>query len=156
MGSNWKKDLSGFFEEYAIIETSKKETLDDFAQFCEFIAEPAFENLSAELKEFGIRSKSRRIRGKSITFLIYFPGSRIDNFHYAICLPKNSIELRLTLRIRGRKNKKNVLEEKPMPFMDSSFSLNLAVGSLNIFLRSPPNSPDRTARKFFTLVALML
>lgn len=119
MGSNWKKDLAGFFEEYAIIETSKKETLDDFAQFCEFIAEPAFENLSEELKEFGIRSKSRRIRGKSITFLIYFPGSRIDNFHYAICLPKNSIELRLTLRIRGRKNKKNVLEEKPKPFMDS-------------------------------------
>jgi len=119
MGSDWKKDLAGFFEEYAIIETGKKETLDDFAQFCEFIAEPAFENLSGELKEFGIRSKSRRVRGKSITFLIYFPGSRIDNFHYAICLPKNSIEMRLTLRIRGRKNKKNVLEEKPLPFMDS-------------------------------------
>lgn len=119
MRSDWKKDLAGFFEEYAIIETSKKETLDDFAQFCEFIAEPAFEILSGELKEFGIRSKSGRVRGKSITFLINFPGSRIDNFHYAICLPKNSIELRLTLRIRGRKSKKNVLEEKPLPFMDS-------------------------------------
>lgn len=119
MGSDWKKDLAGFFEEYAIIETSKKETLDDFDQFCEFIAEPAFENLSAELGEFGIRSKSRRIRGKSITFLIYFPGSRIDNFHYAVCLPKNSIQLRLTLRIKGRKNKKNILEEKSFPFMDS-------------------------------------
>ncbi|UCE43065.1 MAG: hypothetical protein JSV17_08995 [Candidatus Aminicenantes bacterium] len=118
MGSDWKKDLAGFFEEYAIIETSKKETLDDFGQFCEFIAEPAFENLAAELKEFGIRSKSRRNRGKSITFLINFPGTRIDNFHYAICLPKNSIELRLTLRIRGRKNRKHVLEEKSLPFMD--------------------------------------
>ncbi len=119
MGSDWKKDLAGFFEEYAIIETSKKETLDDFVQFCEFIAEPAFEILSGELKEFGIRSKYRRIRGKSITFLINFSGSRIDNFHYTICLPKNSIELRLTLRIRGRKSRKNVLEEKPLPFMDS-------------------------------------
>ena len=119
MEFDWKKDLAGFFEEYAIIETSKKETLDDFAQFCEFIAEPAFEILSGELKEFGIRSKSRRIKGKSITFLINFPGSRIDNFHYAICLPKNSIELRLTLRIRGRKSRKNVLEEKPLPFMDN-------------------------------------
>ena len=119
MGSDWKKDLAGYFEEYAIIETSKKETLDDFAQFCEFIAEPAFEILSGELKEFGIRSKSRRIRGKSIIFLINFPGSRIDNFHYAICLPKNSIELRLTLRIRGRKSRKNVLEEKTLPFIDS-------------------------------------
>ena len=118
MGSDWKKDLSGFFEEYAIIETSKKETLDDFDQFCEFIAEPAFENMSGELKEFGIRSKSKRNKGKSITFQINFPGSRIDNFHYAICLPKNSIEMRLTLRIRGRKTPKNVLEEKTLPFMD--------------------------------------
>jgi hypothetical protein len=119
MGSDWKKDLASFFEEYAIIETSKKETLDDFDQFCEFIAEPAFENLATEMREFGIKAKSRRIRGKSITFVINFPGSRIDNFHYAICLPKNSIELRLTLRIRGRQSQKNVLEEKPLPFMGS-------------------------------------
>jgi hypothetical protein len=119
MGSDWKKDLAGFFEEYAIIETSKKETLDDFDQFCEFIAEPAFETLSVELREFGMRSKSKRTRGKSVTFLIYFPGSRIDNFHYSVCLPKNSIQLRLTLRIKGRKTKKNVLEEKPLPFMDN-------------------------------------
>lgn len=118
MGSDWKKDLSGFFEEYAIIETSKKETLDDFAQFCEFIAEPAFENMSGELREFGIRSKSKRNKGKSITFQINFPGSRIDNFHYAICLPKNSVELRLTLRVRGRKNSRSVMEEKQIPFMN--------------------------------------
>ena len=119
MGSEWKKDLSGFFEEYAIIETSKKETLDDFDQFCEFIAEPAFENLSEAFKHFEINSKSQRIRGKSITFKINFPGSRIDNFHYSICLPKNSIELRLTLRISGRKNKRSIMEEKPFPFMDN-------------------------------------
>jgi len=118
MGSDWKKDLTGFFEEYAIIETSKKEALDDFDQFCEFIAEPAFENLSTEMREFGIRSKTRSIRGKSTTFIINFRGSRIDNFHYAICLPKNSIQLRLTLRIRGRKTRKNALEEKMLPFMD--------------------------------------
>lgn len=118
MGSDWKKDLTGFFEEYAIIETSKKEALDDFDQFCEFIAEPAFESLSTELKGFGIKTKTRRVGGKSITFMINFPGSRIDNFHYAICLPKNSIQLRLTLRIRGRKTRKNTLEEKMLPFMD--------------------------------------
>ena len=118
MGSDWKEDLATFFEEYAIIETSKKETLDDFDQFCEFIAEPAFENFSAALRHFGITSKSQRTRGKSITFKINFPGSRIDNFHYAICLPKNSIELRLTLRIIGRKNKRSVMEENPLPFMD--------------------------------------
>jgi hypothetical protein len=118
MGFDWKKELAGFFEEYAIIETSKKEALDDFDQFCEFIAEPAFEILSTELKKYGIRSKSRRVNGRSNTFLINFPGSRIDNFHYAICLPKNSIQLRLTLWIRGRKTQKNALEEKKLPFMD--------------------------------------
>ena len=118
MESDWKKNLSGFFEEYAIIETSKKEALDDFDQFCEFIAEPAFENLTSELRGYGIRSKTRKIKGKSITLLIYFPGSKIDNFHYAICLPKNSIQLRLTLRTRGRKTRKNTLEEKMLPFMD--------------------------------------
>ncbi len=118
MGPDWKKELSSFFEEYSIIETSKKETLDDFDQFCEFIAEPAFETLSEALREIGIRSKSKRTGGKSIIFQINFPGSRIDNFHYVICLPKNSIELRLTLRIRGRKNAQNALEEKQIPFMD--------------------------------------
>jgi len=118
MGSDWKKDLATFFEEYAIIETSKKETLDDFDQFCEFIAEPAFESLSGALKHFGISSKFQRTRGKSITFKINFPGSRIDNFHYSICLPKNSIEMRLTLRICGRKNKRSAVEENPLPFMD--------------------------------------
>jgi hypothetical protein len=118
MGSDWKKDLSTFFEEHAIIETSKKETLDDFDQFCEFIAEPAFESLSEALRDFGIASKSQRSRGKSITFKINFPGSRLDNFHYAICLPKNSIELRLTLRISGRRNKNSIMEDKPVPFME--------------------------------------
>jgi hypothetical protein len=118
MGSDWKKELTTFFEEHAIIETSKKETLDDFDQFCEFIAEPAFENLSDAMNDLGITSKSQRSRGKSITFKINFPGSRIDNFHYSICLPKNSIELRLSLRISGRKNKKSIMEEKPVPFME--------------------------------------
>lgn len=118
MGSDWKKALASFFEEYSIIETSKKEALDDFDQFCEFIAEPAFENLSAELKEFGIRSKTQRARGTSITILINFPGSRIDNFHYSICLPKNSVELRLTLRLKGRKSRRDIMEERHVPFMD--------------------------------------
>jgi hypothetical protein len=120
MGSDWKKALSSFFEEYSIIETSKKETLDDFDQFCEFIAEPAFESLSEALKGFGIRSGAKRARGKSITFQINFPGSRIDNFHYSICLPKNSVELRLTLRLRGRKNRREVMEERQFPFMDGT------------------------------------
>jgi hypothetical protein len=119
MGSDWKEDLTNFFEEFSIIETSKKEALEDFDQFCEFIVEPAFESLTEALKELGIKSKSKRTKGKSISFQINFPGSRIDNFQYIICLPKNSLEMRLKLRIRGRKNKKSVMGEKEESFMEA-------------------------------------
>lgn len=119
MGFDWKDDLRSFFEEFTIVETSKKETLDDFDQFCEFIAEPAFESLADVLKEFKIKTKSQRVKGKSITFQTSFPGMRIDNFQYTIVLPKNSLELRLKLHIRGRKNSRSVMERKEEPFMES-------------------------------------
>lgn len=118
MESDWKKNLRNFFEEYSIIETSKKETLDDFSQFCEFIVEPAFESLAEALKEFGMGSKHKRAKGKSVTFQINFPGSRIDNFQYIIVLPKNSLELKLKLRLRGRKNRRSMVEEEECPFME--------------------------------------
>jgi hypothetical protein len=119
MGSDWKEDLTNFFEEFSIIETSKKEALEDFDQFCEFITEPAFESLAEALKELGIKSKSKRTKDKSISFQINFPGSRIDNFQYIICLPKNSLEMRLKLLIKGRKNKKSVMGEKEESFMEA-------------------------------------
>ena len=119
MGSDWKDDLRSLFDDFTIVETSKKETLEDFDQFCEFIAEPAFESLAGALKEFKIKAKSQRTKGKSITFQTNFRGMRIDNFQYAIILPKNSIELRLKLQIRGRKNSKSVMEKKEAPFMES-------------------------------------
>jgi len=119
MGSDWKEDLTSLFEEFSIIETSKKETLEDFDQFCEFVAEPAFESLAEALKELGIKSKSRRTKGKFISFQINFPGSRIDNFQYIIYLPKNSLELRLKLRIRGRKHKRSVMGENEESFMEA-------------------------------------
>lgn len=119
MGSDWKDDLRSFFEEFTIVETSKKETLEDFDQFCEFIAEPAFESLAEALKEFKIKGKILRTKGKSIAFQTNFPGLRIDNFQYIIFLPKNSLELRLKLQIRGRKNSRSVMEKKEEPFMES-------------------------------------
>lgn len=119
MGSDWREDLTSLLEEFSIIETSKKETLEDFDQFCEFVVEPAFESLTEALKKLGIKSKSRRTKGKFISFQINFPGSRIDNFQYIISLPKNSLELRLKLRIRGRKNKRSVMGEKEESFMEA-------------------------------------
>jgi hypothetical protein len=119
MGSDWKDDLRSFFEEFTIVETSKKETLEDFDQFCEFIAEPAFEVLAEALKEFRIKAKFQRTRGKSITFQTNFPGLRIENFQYIIFLPKNSVELRLKLQIKGRMNSRSVMEKREEPFMES-------------------------------------
>ncbi len=119
MGSDWRDDLRSFFEEFTIVETSKKETLEDFDQFCEFIAEPAFESLAEALKEFKIKARSQRVKGKSITFQTNFPGLRIDNFQYTIILPKNSVELKLKLQIRGRKNSKSLLDKEEVAFMES-------------------------------------
>ncbi|MFC2164969.1 hypothetical protein ACFLT2_08245 [Acidobacteriota bacterium] len=117
MTKNWKENLASFFEGYRIIERSKEETLKNFDQFCEFVAEPAFESLQQELKNYRISSKTKISSGRSITFQINFPKSRIENFIYTIRFPRNSIELQLKLVIRGRRNKKSSIEENEIPFM---------------------------------------
>ncbi len=114
---DWKLNLANYFEELRILQESKQEARENFTQFCEFVAEPAFESLEEELQQYGIRSKIKIERGKSIAFLINFPKSRIDNFHYIIRLPKNSLELTLKLKIRGRKNKYSPFQESEQPFM---------------------------------------
>ena len=48
MGKDWKEDLASLFEDLFIIAGSKQETLMNFNQFCEFIAEPAFESMKDE------------------------------------------------------------------------------------------------------------
>ncbi len=113
----WKKSLSNFLEDLRIIEECKGETPENFNQFCEFIAEPSFESLSEELRKYGIRSEYKIKKKKWISFEVKFPKSRIDNFHYIIILPKNSIELKLKLRTRGRRTKKSLIEEKMEIFM---------------------------------------
>lgn len=117
MTKNWKENLASFFEGFRIIERSKEETLKNFNQFCEFVVEPAFENIQEELKNYRISSKIKRSPGRSITFQVHFPKSRIENFIYIIRFPRNSIELQLKLIIRGRRNKKSSLEENELPFM---------------------------------------
>lgn len=113
----WKKSLSNFFEDLRIIEECKGETPENFNQFCEFIAEPSFESLSEELRKYGIKSEYKIKKKKWISFEVKFPKSRIDNFHYIIILPKNSVELKLKLRTRGRRTKKSLIEEKVEIFM---------------------------------------
>ncbi|MFC2157152.1 hypothetical protein ACFLT9_04885 [Acidobacteriota bacterium] len=114
MSSDWKNNLANAFEEIAIIQKSKKETLEQFRQFCEFVVEPAFELFSGEMRIYGLRSKWLMDQ-TSITFQINFGRTQIENFQYTLFLPKNSVELVLKLKIRGRVERSDPLEEKEEP-----------------------------------------
>ncbi len=115
--TDWKDELASFMDDLRVVDECKVEAPEKFNQFCEFIAESSFEGLSEELRNYGIKSKVRKEKGKSIGFDVNFPKSRVDNFHYIICLPKNALDLKLRLLIRVRKNKKSQIEEKEVPFM---------------------------------------
>ena len=95
---DWKLNLANYFEELRILQESKQEAIDNFNQFCEFIAEPAFESLEEEFKQYNIRTTVKRQRGRTMEFHIFFPRSRIDNFQYIVRLPKNALELTLRRR----------------------------------------------------------
>ncbi len=114
---NWKSELKTYFDNVKIIEKCKDEAMTNFDQFCEFIAEPAFESLAEELVEFDVKTKFWSEKGKFIHLQLNFPGSKTDNFHYIISLPKNSVELKLRLRIKGRKNPHSNIEETEEAFM---------------------------------------
>jgi hypothetical protein len=113
----WKIELNRYFEDLRIIEKCQQEAKDHFDQFCEFIVEPALETLEEELKTRNMRIKYFRVKNKFIHLQINFPGSRVDNFHYRIVLPRNALELKLVLKTAGRKNQKSPLIEKEGPFM---------------------------------------
>jgi hypothetical protein len=115
---DWKKDLANHFENVRVIELCQAETVAQFDQFCEFIAEPAFEALTDELAEYKIRSTQARTKGRNIRFAICFPGLKEDQFHYRISLPRNSVELRLKLEIKARRTPKaeyDTIQEDFMP-----------------------------------------
>jgi len=115
--TDWKDELASFLDDLRVIDECKVEAPEKFNQFCEFIAESSFEGLSEELKIYGIKSKIRKEKGKSIAIEVNFPKSKVDNFHYVIRLPNDALDLKLRLLIKGRKNKKSQIEEKEMPFM---------------------------------------
>lgn len=117
MGIDWKVKLANYFEELKTLGTSKQETLENFKQFCEFIAEPAFESLEEEIRAYRVRTKIRRVRRSSISFHFYFRRSRIENFQYRVFLPKNSLELDLMLSVRGRRSKSSPFEGREEKFM---------------------------------------
>jgi len=113
----WRDELRKYFEDVRIIEKAKVETRESFDQFCEFIAEPTFDSLEEEMKEYGIKVRFRKEKGRAFYFDISFPESRIDNFHYKIVLPRNSIQLKLGLVLKGRKARSAPFEEMRDEFM---------------------------------------
>lgn len=123
--ADWEAQIESLLEDIKVIEKSKKETFENFNQFCEFIAEPAFENLMDELKKYQIKSRFKREKKRYIDFQINFQGSRIDHFHYIVRLPENSIDLKLKLQIKGRRNKNSRLESREESFMPEVKPLEL-------------------------------
>jgi len=115
--TDWKDELASFLDDLRVIDECKVEAPEKFNQFCEFIAESSFEGLSEELKIYGIKSKIRKEKGKSIAIEVNFPKSKVDNFQYVIRLPNDALDLKLRLLIKVRKNKKSQIEEKELPFM---------------------------------------
>jgi hypothetical protein len=118
---DWKKELANHFENVKVIAQCQAETVDQFEQFCEFIAEPAFESLTEELALFKIRSEQAKTKGRSIRFSISFPGLKEEQFHYRISLPKNSVELRLKIEVRSRLTPKAEYQTTNEDFMPGLF-----------------------------------
>ena len=114
---DWKEQLKGCFEDIAILERSRLEAIENFEQFSEFIAEPAFEALEAELKNYQIRARHTTRKGRSVGLRLDFRRSKTDHFHYTILLPKNAVELKLHVQVRGRRTPKAAFEEKVEPFL---------------------------------------
>jgi hypothetical protein len=119
-GDTWKNELKEHFEAFRLIEKAQADTRESFTQFCEFIAEPAFESLKEEMKDYGVRVRFRQEKGVAIDFELSFPGSKTDNFHYRIVLPRNAYKLKPGLVLKGRKSESASLEEKSEEFMNGS------------------------------------
>jgi len=146
----WRDVLRKYFDDVRIIENAKVETMKSFDQFCEFIAEPAFESLEEEMKEYGVKVSFRKEKGRAFHFNISFPGSRIDNFQYRIILPRNSSQLNLGLVLKRRKARNAPLEEVRDEFMrDVTPSAVLKLAKEDLIR----DIIDRY--QFFNLVALM-
>jgi hypothetical protein len=113
---DWKEEVRKHFENVRVIEQCQGETLQRFEQFTEFIVEPAFEALADELKTRGVRVRFKNDKGRSLTFILSFPGSSEDQFFYSIVLPKNAIDLKLRLAVRCRQSSKGPWVEEEGEF----------------------------------------
>lgn len=125
LDEKWKDQLRTYFEHLRIIEKCKHDTLEHFAQFTEFIAEPAFEALEEALKPHGIRVGFKKEKGTAVVFDISFPRLKEMNFRYIIMLPRNSVELKLNRKTVGRRSPRALTEEEFGPFFEGLSSVEI-------------------------------
>jgi len=118
MGNDWKGALAKCFEDNRILETSIVEVREQFEHFCEYVAQPALEQLKQELDEYKVSAKIHTARGASIEMLANFVKSSICQFQYTLYLPKNSLRLEIKAKVGARKNKKGIVETEEYPFFE--------------------------------------
>ncbi len=116
---DWKLRLRLFIDSISILERCQYETRENFKQFCEFIAETAFESLAEELKEYKIKSKFWTETGRSTGIRMDFPNSRVPSFHYIISLPANSVQMVLRLQVKGQASSGSASKDVDKAFMES-------------------------------------
>jgi hypothetical protein len=122
---DWKTELTHHFDSLRVIERCQAETIGYFNQFCEFIAESAFESLADELALFRIKSRQKKNKDRDIRFSICFPGTKDDQFHYRISLPKNAVEIRLKLQVKARRTTTADYQTTDEDFMPGLFPLEV-------------------------------
>lgn len=111
-----KKKLSSLFEDIRIIEQSQEEAKIQFDQFCEFIAEPAFEDLIEGLEEIGCKARIFKNPQKWILIRVNFNFLQPVVFEYKLQLAPKAINLDLIQVIRYRLAKEKEWKEKSEPF----------------------------------------
>ena len=127
--TDWKTELRNHFENMRILERCQADTVLNFGQFCEFIVEPAFEKLVDEIASFGVKGRVQKTKGRDIRLSLSFPGGKDEQFYYRIFLPRNAVELRMSLVIKGRKNLRSdykTTEEAYMPDLSPTDVLKLS------------------------------
>jgi hypothetical protein len=115
---DWRTDLRSCFEDLQVIDRCRGEAVAQFDRFCDYVAEPAFEALAEEFGRYEMKGRSSWTKGSSVEFDVRFPRSKEDQFQYVLWLPKQAVELKLKLTLRGRKAPGAPLEEKTMAFLD--------------------------------------
>jgi len=118
--ADWKEDLKGCFLDAKVLEKCREEAVEHFDQFCEYVAESAFEALAEEFLGYQVKTRFWKVQGKSIHLEIRFPRSRVDQFHYILWMPRNSVELKLKLTVKWRRTPLGTLEEKTVPFLEKA------------------------------------